>query len=103
MRWGTCISDGPFVNYEVHWENRTAKPHCLSRGFGRQGYPARFVGNDFSPIEMRKTFAKHKFIDFSLRIEIGPHNALPMNICGDFMLFEAPNGKSFLPCPLTNF
>ncbi|KAK3312335.1 putative tyrosinase [Apodospora peruviana] len=90
IRWGTCIADGPFSDYEVHWYNRTSRPHCLSRGFGRQSsYPPRFSGDAFSPDAMAKTFAKERYIDFSMQIEIGPHNSIPHDADPNFFLHHA--------------
>lgn len=99
--YGTCISEGPFVGYEVYWKNRTAYPHCLSRGFGRKlqrfhpSDPATFAGELFSPAAMEKALEKTDFINFSMALEIGPHNGIPNNIGGDFLLSEAPNDPIF--------
>lgn len=92
--WGSCIQDGPFANYEVLWSNFVPRPHCLSRGFGRQpGEPFRHV-EAFKPEAMAELLRQETFYGFTEALEGGAHDAVPNGIAGDFYTLESPNGKN---------
>ena len=90
---GSCLSDGPFKNYEVLFANLDVQPHCLSRGFGRNVKSGRFEGGKFSPDAIKEILNMEDLHDFSLTLEKRSHDAIPNGIGGDFYLFTAPNGK----------
>ncbi|KAE9375970.1 Di-copper centre-containing protein [Stipitochalara longipes BDJ] len=93
--FGSCVRDGPFANYEVHYYNFTTHPHCLSRGFSRQHENQQFYGDEFSPAVIENIHQQEEFFSFSLGLEMGPHDAIPNLINGDFFSFEAPNDPLF--------
>ncbi|EFY94007.1 Tyrosinase [Metarhizium robertsii ARSEF 23] len=92
--WGSCVKDGPFADYEVLFYDFIPKLHCLSRGFGRY-YKKPFPGDAFAPAAIQEVLDQLTFWNFTNAIELGPHDAIPNNICGDFFFLEAPNDPVF--------
>ncbi|KAJ5184018.1 hypothetical protein N7492_001634 [Penicillium capsulatum] len=94
---GYCVKSGPFANYTVRYENGTVNPHCLSRGFGCMDNPKshEIDGTFLSPrfVDHAKTYPD--FFNFTLALEMGPHNAIPNGVCGDFYSFDAPADPVF--------
>lgn len=92
--WGSCITNGPFMDYKVLFYNMVIGLHCLSRGFGRCfGLNGTWSGEPFKPSAIQHVLEQETFADFSLALESGPHDAIPNNVCGDFYYLEAPNGE----------
>ncbi|KAK3360539.1 putative tyrosinase [Lasiosphaeria hispida] len=94
IMWGSCIKEGPFVDYEVLWSDFYPRPHCLSRGFGRQ--PGAPWDNEFfKPHSMADLMSRDTFYDFTETLEGGSHDAVPNGINGDFYTLESPNDPVF--------
>jgi tyrosinase len=52
-----------------------------------------FDGTFLSPRAVERSHNKTVYLDFLLSLEMGPHNAMPNGVCGDFFSFDAPAGK----------
>ena len=102
---GHCVVDGPFARLEVPYIDKRPKPHCLSRGFESGGQLAMH-GSWFRPKAMEELQRGNDYDAFNLGLEEGPHNAIPRIIRGDFSMFTAPYGVSWVESVLnypTNF
>ena len=89
---GRCVIDGPFANLHVQYYNEHYEPHCLSRGFLNSTSMA-ISGSLIRPAAVERVLNVSNYAAFLLRIEDGPHSAIPISIKGDFSKFTAPNGK----------
>lgn len=98
---GHCVVDGPFARLEVPYIDKRPKPHCLSRGFESGGQLAKH-GSWFRPEAMEKLQRGNDYNAFNLGLEDGPHIAIPRSIRGDFSMFTAPYGVSWVE-PVLNY
>lgn len=94
---GTCVSKGPFANYQVKQFGDLEETHCLSRGFLRGQDLWDISSSKIMPSVVDEVLDASNYTDFNHRLEMGPHHAIPYGIRGDFLKFSAPAGKS-KPC-----
>ncbi|KAH8668672.1 hypothetical protein BX600DRAFT_510745 [Xylariales sp. PMI_506] len=92
---GSCIENGPFSDYEVHYTGWSTSPHCLSRGFGRFPASHNFSGDAISPAALQDVLNHDDFHEFIMALESGPHDAIPNGVGGDFLILTAPNDPIF--------
>jgi len=93
---GHCIEDGPFADLQVQYYSEDWNPHCLSRGFLAAELRDRFVADRLNKSVMEDIMNEPRYFDFLLRLEDGPHSAIPITVRGDFSRFTAPNGMLIL-------
>ncbi|KAF2272786.1 Di-copper centre-containing protein, partial [Westerdykella ornata] len=91
---GYCVRDGPFRDFEIPYLDETMYPHCLSRGF-LAGDELGLQAQQISPDMMDQLLAITDYGTFNLRLENGPHLAIPRTIRGDFSLLTAPSDPVF--------
>ena len=93
---GRCIVDGPFVDMRPLWDNYTANPHCISRGFKDvvTGEVGSLSGYAFRPDAMEEIMSQRSFKSFSDMLEKSLHDALHNGINGGFGSLTSANGIS---------
>ncbi|MCJ1446932.1 MAG: hypothetical protein MMC23_007440, partial [Stictis urceolatum] len=84
-----CVADGPFQYLQVKYIKEDIAPHCLSRGFAT-GDRLRELSSWIQPEQIETCLAEDDYDTFNLCVELGPHNAIPRSIGGDFTVFTAP-------------
>jgi hypothetical protein len=99
---GRCVENGPFTNAIPYWQAKAdnemhtyhifPQPHCLSRGFAT-GERQELFQASITPEKVEETLEQAEYDEFFAKLELGPHNAVPQFISGDFYYFTAPNGK----------
>lgn len=92
---GRCIQDGPWANFTILYYHQEYSPHCLSRGFLEGKLLQKFWTERINPTAMAKLYDEDDYYSFLLKLEDGPHSAVPISIRGDFSVFTAPNGKRY--------
>lgn len=90
---GRCVSDGPFAGLTARYVNLRTAPHCLSRNFRNDTATGHFSGDLIRPELIKHTLEEDDLLNFTLKLESGPHDTIPYGIRGDFMSFNAPAGK----------
>lgn len=90
---GRCVTDGPFANLSVIYFSAERAPHCLSRGFAEGEILERRFGARVHPEALEAILREPNYNTFNLRLEAGPHDAVPRGVNGDFSRETAPNGK----------
>jgi hypothetical protein len=89
---GRCVSDGPFSHLEVQYYSNNLRPHCLSRGFLTGKLQDRFGAQRLNDTAIAAVLNESDYFDFLIKLEEGPHLAIPINVRGDFSRSTAPNG-----------
>ena len=90
---GRCVVDGPFANlHGLFYGSDDNRPHCLSRAFRTGKDLANTTSSKINPDAVEKIMKMNNYEDFNLKLEEGPHNAIPRGIRGDFIRFSAPYG-----------
>lgn len=89
---GHCVQDGPFAGLQVQYYNEDWYPHCLSRGFLTGELLDRFGAQRLNASTMAAVLDEPDYYRFLLKLEVGPHSAIPITVQGDFYRFTAPNG-----------
>jgi tyrosinase len=89
---GHCVTDGPFANQTVLYFGAENKAHCLSRGFVHEDQLKDVFGSKVRPEALEAVLLHDEYKQFNLKLEEGPHNAIPRAIRGDFLRVTAPNG-----------
>jgi tyrosinase len=87
------VTDGPFAMTMARYVDLHTEPHCLSRNFRNDTGSGHFIGHLIRPELIEKTLAEDDLLLFTLKLESGPHNTIPMGIRGDFLSFNAPAGR----------
>lgn len=90
---GHCVTDGPFAMTMARYVDIHTEPHCLSRNFRNDTGSGHFTGHLIRPELIEKTLTEDDLLLFTLKLESGPHNTIPMGIRGDFLSFNAPAGR----------
>ena len=90
---GRCVKDGPFANLNLLYYDTAFKRHCLSRGFPNETMVSRNISRRVKPSAISEVLDETDYFLFLLRLENGPHAAIPTTIRGDFSTFTAPNGE----------
>lgn len=93
---GHCVTDGPFANLTVAYFSAEKAPHCLSRGFLHGEILDKRFGARVRPEALETILEEPDYEAFNLRLEAGPHDAVPRGVNGDFSRETAPNGRCFL-------
>jgi tyrosinase len=91
---GGCVADGPFAGLQVQYYNETYGPHCLSRGFAPEKQLKK-LSHLMKPLSLERVLRASTYEKFLLGLELGPHNAIPLSIQGDFGFFTAPADPVF--------
>lgn len=94
---GHCVTDGPFANLTVRYFSVEDKPHCLSRGFLKEELLIQRFGARVRPDRLEAILEEPDYGMFNLKLESGPHDAVPFGVRGDFSRETAPNGPYLLP------
>jgi tyrosinase len=89
---GHCVQDGPFSDLQVQYYNKDWKPHCLSRGFLTGDLLNYFGTQRLQGGTIAAVLEEPDYYRFLLKLEDGPHSAIPITVRGDFSRFTAPNG-----------
>jgi tyrosinase len=89
---GQCVQEGPFAGLQVQYYNEDWNPHCLSRGFLTGELQDHFGAQRLNSSAMANVMDELDYYKFLLKLEDGPHSAIPINVRGDFSRFTAPNG-----------
>jgi tyrosinase len=92
---GHCVTEGPFANLTVKYYSAQNEPHCLSRGFLHGDILDRRFGARVHPDNVEAILQEPDYDTFNVRLEAGPHDAVPRGVNGDFSRETAPNGKFF--------
>lgn len=95
VAYGYCVTDGPFARLKALIWGVENKQHCLSRGFAKPE-KVKKLGLRVSPEALEKMLDETDYDSFNIGLELGPHNAIPNTIRGDFYRVTAPYGKSIL-------
>ena len=91
VAYGYCVTDGPFARLTALIWGVEDKPHCFSRGFANHDKVKKF-GLRVSPQALEKMLEKADYDSFNIGLELGPHNAIPKTVRGDFYRVTAPYG-----------
>jgi tyrosinase len=97
---GHCVTEGPFSNLQALYYGVENVTHCLSRSFVPDTEKRKEIGKNLSPQHLAEVLRTQDFDRFWERLELGPHNAVPQIIRGDFFDVTAPYGMSFLSISL---
>lgn len=92
---GHCVTDGPFANWTVLYFGTESTAHCLSRGFIHGERLEKTFGSKVKPEALENVLHQDQYGEFNLKLEEGPHNAIPRAIRGDFLRVTAPNDPVF--------
>ncbi|XXG94400.1 hypothetical protein Hte_000655 [Hypoxylon texense] len=92
---GRCVQDGPFAGLQVQYYNEDWNPHCLSRGFLTGELQDHFGAQRLNSSAMAAVLDEPGYYGFVLKLEDGPHSAIPITVRGDFLRFTAPNDPIF--------
>ncbi|KAI8946359.1 putative tyrosinase [Xylaria longipes] len=92
---GHCVQDGPFAGLQVQYYNEDWNPHCLSRGFLAGELLDHFGAQRLNTSAMAAVLDEPYYYGFLLKLEDGPHSAIPIIVRGDFYRFTAPNDPIF--------
>jgi len=95
VAYGHCVTDGPFANLTVQYFGTEYGAHCLSRGFIHGDRLDRVFGSKVRPEALEAVLLEPDYESFNLKLEEGPHNAIPRAIRGDFFRVTAPNDPVF--------
>jgi tyrosinase len=87
----SCVTSGPFADFEVKWLSNDFRPHCLTRNFANATHLKKLSQN-MKPAVVNELLDQDDYEAFNLRLEHS-HNSIPASILGDFAHFTAPNGK----------
>jgi tyrosinase len=90
---GRCVQDGPFAHLQLQYYNNDWRPHCLSRGFIPAELQEHFGAQRLNSSAMAAVMDEPDYYKFLMKLEEGPHSAIPITVRGDFSRFTAPNGK----------
>jgi tyrosinase len=90
---GHCVTDGPFANLTVRYFSAEEKPHCLSRGFLHGELLNERFGARVRPDALEAILDEPDYSVFNLKLEEGPHDAVPFGVRGDFSRETASNGR----------
>ncbi|KAL6704152.1 hypothetical protein ACN47E_008712 [Coniothyrium glycines] len=99
-----CISSGRFAHFSVQYRGAARSPHCLARAFGtgesvdelvQHLRPSAIESLIHGPRGPRGGTADDDYYDFLVKLEAGPHLAIPKAVMGDFALFTSPNDPVF--------
>ncbi|CAD6442792.1 2d33d938-1230-4a59-9b30-9b90f88d4d87 [Sclerotinia trifoliorum] len=93
--YGHCITDGPFANRTLLYFGAEYGAHCLSRGFIHGDHLRAVFGLKVQPEALEAVLLESDYESFNLKLEEGPHNAIPRAIRGDFLRVTAPNDPVF--------
>jgi tyrosinase len=91
---GRCLVNGPFMDMRPLYDNFTANPHCISRGFKNveTGEAGLLSGHQLRPEAMEEILGQEDFEKFHDRVEQNVHDALHNGINGDFGSLTSGNG-----------
>jgi tyrosinase len=92
---GHCVQDGPFAGLQLQYYDKDWNPHCLSRSFLTGEYQDHFGAQRLNSSAMAAVLNEPNYYKFLLRLEDGPHSAIPILVRGDFLRFTAPNDPIF--------
>jgi len=92
---GHCVTDGPFAMAIARYVNLRVQPHCLSRNFRNDTATGHFSGDLIRPEMINATLEEDDLLEFTLKLESGPHDTIPEGIRGDFRSFNAPADPLF--------
>ncbi|KAI0376099.1 putative tyrosinase [Hypomontagnella monticulosa] len=92
---GRCVQNGPFAGLQVQYYGEDWHPHCLSRGFLVGELQDHFGAQRLNSSAMAAVLDEADYYSFLLKLEDGPHSAIPINVRGDFSTFTAPNDPIF--------
>jgi hypothetical protein len=92
---GRCLVDGPFVEMRPLYDNYTANPHCISRGFKNVEINAAgtLSGDALRPEGMDEILGQENFKRFHDSVEQTVHDSLHNGINGDFGSLTSANGS----------
>ncbi|KAI2618482.1 putative tyrosinase [Hypoxylon sp. NC1633] len=93
---GRCVQEGPFAGLQVQYYDEDWNPHCLSRGFLTGEVQDHFGAQRLNSSAIAAVLDEPDYYKFVLRLEDGPHLAIPIIVRGDFLRFTAPNDPVFI-------
>ena len=87
---GSCLDAGPLPNYRVLYIEPFFWPHCLSRDYLKDQTSVPEWAGKWNPEYIETLFEETDLDSFALKIETGPHRALPRMLHGYFSTRNAP-------------
>ena len=96
IRFGRCVTEGPFKSLRPSYSDHGHSPHCLSRYFrDPYDYTAGLNHTMYPRESVEIALNQPSYEDFCEFVESSLHNAVHRSIDGDFGMLTSPNDPLF--------